>query len=80
MKGTALRFPSGHGQSDHDRISSDLMKRNEAARYLRISRATLDRMKAGGNGPVWIRIGVKVLYRKRDLDDFIASQAQKERP
>lgn len=77
----AFSFPSGHDPSDHDRLASDLMTMDEAAKYLRISRRTLARMKAGGAGPVWIRVSMKRIgYRKGDLDSFIASQAQKERP
>jgi len=80
MKGTALKFPSGHGQFDHDRIASDLMTMDEAAKYLRISRRTLEKMKADEIGPEWTRIGVKVFYRKSALDGFIASNTHKEKP
>jgi hypothetical protein len=80
----ALTFPSGRGQSDPDRIASDIMTMNEAAEYMRISRRTLERMKADRNGPVWIRLSQgrmgKIGYRKSDLDSFIASQVQREKP
>lgn len=76
----ALKFPSGRDQPGHDRIGSDLITMNEAAEYLRISRRTLNRMKAGGIGPVWIRIGLKIFYRKADLNGFISSQALREKP
>jgi excisionase family DNA binding protein len=77
----ALKFPSGRDKPDYDRIGSDLMTMNEAAEYLRISRRTLERMKAAGVGPVWTRLSRgRIGYRMSDLDGFIASQAQKEMP
>lgn len=48
----------------------DLLNRDEAAQYLRVSPSFLaQRVKVGG--PVTTRIGRKVYYLRADLDEFI---------
>ena len=47
----------------------------EAANYLRISKSFLDKSRATGAGPEFIRIGKrKILYRVCDLDVWAASR------
>lgn len=44
------------------------------------SPATLQWWRTVGRGPVYVKIGRKVFYRRRDLDAFIASgEVQPER-
>jgi excisionase family DNA binding protein len=50
---------------------SGLLTVKEALKYLRISRSTLARHTRQGIGPNVVRIGVRTLYRKSDLDDYI---------
>lgn len=46
------------------------LRRDQAARYLGISRRKLDALAADGHLPV-AKIGRVVLYRRVDLDQFI---------
>jgi predicted DNA-binding transcriptional regulator AlpA len=47
----------------------------EAAVYLRSSPSTLAKRRLYGNGPLYVRLGVAVRYRIRDLDAWMASTA-----
>lgn len=49
-------------------IQSDLMTTKEAAAYLRLSRRTLERYRVTGQGPVFLKFGRLVFYRRSDLD------------
>jgi excisionase family DNA binding protein len=57
----------------HHTAFSELLSREEAARYLGVSASTLAVWKSTGRYllPV-VKIGRLVKYRKRDLDAFIA--------
>jgi excisionase family DNA binding protein len=46
----------------------------EAADYLRLSVSTLAKRRLSGEGPPYSKIGRAVLYRKSDLDDWLASR------
>jgi excisionase family DNA binding protein len=75
------KFPSGYDRAERASMCSDLMTMKQAAEYLMISERTLYRMKADKTGPVWVRMSRgRIGYRKSDLDGFIASHAQKEKP
>lgn len=47
----------------------------EAATYLRLSKATLDRLRVRGGGPAYVQTLTrgKVTYRRVDLDMWLAS-------
>src|SRR5262245_57118902 len=48
----------------------------EAAAYLRVSKSYLDKLRVYGGGPRFLRLGKrKVLYRKSDLNAWLASQS-----
>ena len=49
-----------------------LFTAKEAASYLRIGYSTLARLRMTGEGPAYGRVGGSVVYRKRDLDTYIA--------
>jgi hypothetical protein len=48
-----------------EQISLD--DQDDAARFLRISPRTLERMRWAGEGPPFLKIGRKVLYDREDL-------------
>lgn len=55
----------------------DVMDAAEAAAYLRTSTSTLAKYRMGKNGPVFIRQSMrKVLYRRADLDAWLASRVR----
>ena len=46
-----------------------------AARYLRISHPLLRKLERLGQGPKRVKLGRAVVYRKVDLDEFMAGRA-----
>jgi excisionase family DNA binding protein len=48
--------------------------RDEAARYLGISRRTLEGWAVRGGGPRMLKLGSRVVYRRRDLDAWVTTR------
>src|SRR5262249_34772030 len=53
---------------------AELMTTAEFAQYRRCSLRTLDRERAEGRGCPYLRIGSRILYRRRDVDSWIEAQ------
>ncbi|HXX50204.1 MAG TPA: helix-turn-helix domain-containing protein [Xanthobacteraceae bacterium] len=51
-----------------------LLTAAEAARTLRLSERSLDRLRVSGLGPRFVKLKRRVLYQQSDLDEWIASQ------
>ena len=49
----------------------------EAAEYTRLSRATIDRMRKSGQLR-YIKVGKKVVFRRSDIDKFMAARVVKK--
>jgi excisionase family DNA binding protein len=54
--------------------SDRLLTPDEAARVLRCARQTLARWRYEGGGPVYVKVGARVLYRRADLEAWIAGR------
>jgi excisionase family DNA binding protein len=52
----------------------------EAAEYLRVAPRTLQRWRQLGRGPRFVRAGRRVLYRQRDLDDWLDQGGNEKSP
>ncbi len=50
------------------------MNTKEAAGYVRLGKPTLERFRISGGGPVYVKLGSAVRYRKADLDAWLASR------
>lgn len=50
------------------------LSRPEAARYLGISARTLEGWAVRGGGPRMLKLGSRVVYRRRDLDSWLAAR------
>jgi hypothetical protein len=51
------------------------MRPKKAAEYLGLSQAFLDQARCSGTGPKFVRVSrTCILYRKKDLDFFLASR------
>lgn len=46
----------------------------QAASFTRLSISTLAKLRVYGGGPVYLKTGRKVLYRRDDLDSWLASK------
>ena len=54
----------------------ELLTPREAATYLRVSKSYLDKLRVYGGGPRFLRLGKrKVLYRRSDLDAWLARRS-----
>jgi hypothetical protein len=49
----------------------EVMNAHEAADYLRLSIKTLEAWRPKAIGPPFVRAGARIVYRKRDLDDWL---------
>ena len=45
----------------------------QAAEYLGLGKSTLDKLRVAGDGPVFIKIGKRVVYDPIDLDAWFAA-------
>lgn len=57
-----------------DTQETPLLNIEQASKYIQLSTATLARMRKDNSGPAFVKMGARVLYRKTDLDSFIASK------
>ena len=51
-----------------------LMDQREAAKLLRLSERTLERLRVQGGGPLFVKCGRSVRYREVDLERWIAQR------
>jgi predicted DNA-binding transcriptional regulator AlpA len=49
-----------------------------AARYVGLSESTLAKLRLNGNGPVYCKLGRRVVYRPTDLDDWLQSRTARD--
>ena len=50
---------------------SPIVSEKEAARYLSVSRRTLQDWRVKGSGPAYTKLGHRVGYLKSSLDEFV---------
>ena len=55
-------------------MTRDILNTIEAARYLGLSKPTLERFRTLGGGPKYAKLGSSVRYRKADLDAWLESR------
>ena len=52
----------------------ELLTVSEAATRLRLSKSFLNNSRVSGNGPAFVKLGARVLYRPADLDDWVGKR------
>jgi excisionase family DNA binding protein len=55
-------------------MQSHLLNQGEAARLLRLSERTLERLRVIGGGPQFVKAGRSVRYRQSDIEAWIAQR------
>jgi predicted DNA-binding transcriptional regulator AlpA len=50
----------------------------EAARILGLSESTLAKLRLNGNGPVYCKLGRRVVYRPVDLEQWLQSRTTRD--
>lgn len=61
-------------------LNTDLMSPDEAAAYTRLSVKTLAKMRCHGTSMPFLKLGKKVMYRRSDLDRWLAGCLVQTRP
>lgn len=54
---------------------SPLLTERDVAELLRVSVRTLQDYRCSGRGPIFIKIGRRIVYRQADVDAFIEARA-----
>lgn len=54
-------------------MSDELLSTKEFAAERRLSRSYLNQLRCRGEGPAYLKIGGKVMYRRSDIDAWFAS-------
>lgn len=49
-----------------------------AARYVGLSESTLAKARLNGNGPLYCKLGRRVVYRPTDLDQWLQSRTARD--
>jgi hypothetical protein len=57
-------------------VETELFTAKESAAYRRCSVRKLDRERAEGRGPAYVRIDGRIFYRRSDVDRFIAAHVR----
>lgn len=52
----------------------EILNTTEAADYVRLGKPTLERFRISGAGPIFVKLGGAVRYRKPDLDAWLESR------
>ena len=58
-------------------IQSNYFRPQEAARYLRFSHPLLRKLERLNQGSKRAKLGRAVVYRRQDLDDFVAARVER---
>jgi len=53
------------------------MNVEEAAKFTGLSKSSLDKLRVYGGGPVFVKIGRRVIYREGDLAAWLAEHARR---
>jgi|KBSSwiStaDraftv2_1062776.scaffolds.fasta_scaffold795816_1 excisionase family DNA binding protein len=53
---------------------SKVLSASEAAQYVGLSESTLAKLRLNGKGPLYCKLGRRVLYRPPDLDQWLQSR------
>jgi excisionase family DNA binding protein len=55
-------------------MSSDLLTVSEAAQWLKVSEAYLNKLRMYGGSPKFVRLGRSIRYRIKDLDTWVSTK------
>ena len=51
--------------------ATQVVNNSDAARHLGLSESTLNKLRLTGGGPIFIKLGRRVLYDVKDLEDWL---------
>lgn len=71
-------FNANSGSETHELVDRPvLLTTSDAAAYLGLACATLNKWRCHGGGPVFVKLGRAVRYRRDDLNAFLAERAKR---
>jgi excisionase family DNA binding protein len=56
---------------------NEISTTEEAARFLRLQKQTLEAWRLRGTGPAFLKLGRRVLYRREALERFMAERERR---
>ena len=62
------------GRESSPQIRSLVLHATDAAKVVGLSESTLAKLRLNGNGPVYCKLGRRVVYRPADLDRWLQSR------
>ena len=51
--------------------ATQVVNNSDAARHLGLSESTLNKLRLTGGGPIFLKLGRRVLYDFKDLEDWL---------
>jgi predicted DNA-binding transcriptional regulator AlpA len=57
---------------------SKVVRASEAARLVGLSESTLAKLRLNGNGPIYCKLGRRVVYRTADLEQWLQSRTTRD--
>ena len=61
----------------NDKVPTVLPSR-DAARMVGLSESTLAKLRLNGNGPIYCKLGRRVVYRPADLEEWLQSRTTRD--
>ncbi|TPQ32822.1 DNA-binding protein [Bradyrhizobium guangdongense] len=58
--------------------TSTVLPSRDAARMVGLSESTLAKLRLNGNGPVYCKLGRRVVYRPADLEQWLESRTTRD--
>lgn len=58
-------------------VKERMLRTKEAAAYCGSSASTFEKLRLTGDGPVFVKLGSRVVYRLSDLDTWIQSNLRR---
>jgi predicted DNA-binding transcriptional regulator AlpA len=75
---TRLWLPAVSALRDRMTSVTNVVTAAEAARMLGLSESTLAKLRLNGNGPVYCKLGRRVVYRPADLEQWLQSRTTRD--
>lgn len=57
---------------------SRVLLSRDAARFVGLSESTLAKLRLNGNGPIYCKLGRRVVYRPADLEEWLQSRTARD--
>jgi predicted DNA-binding transcriptional regulator AlpA len=73
-----MQSDSSEGNSNRHTVTAKVLYTRDAARFVGLSESTLAKLRLNGNGPVYCKLGRRVVYRPADLEQWLQSRIARD--